>query len=274
MGPMRAIICYTLLIGIGAMLMVPLLWSVTTSLKSDDQIYHDPLSWMPNPIQWSNYYDAITTIPFFRYLMNTTIITLMCIIGTVISCTMVAFAFGCLKWPGRDILFVVMLATMMLPPQVVMIPQFVLFAKLGWLDSFKPLIVPAFVGGNAFFIFLLRQFYRTLPKDLFDSARIDGCSSFGIYWRIVLPLTRPAMMTVVIFTLNLTWNDFLLPLIYLTSDDKKTLALGLQSFQGQYGVEYSQLMALSTIMILPVVIVFFLGQRYFIEGITLTGIKG
>jgi multiple sugar transport system permease protein len=191
-----------------------------------------------------------------------------------ISASLTAFAFGCIEWPGRDKLFVLLLATMMLPPQVIMIPQFILFCELGWIDSLKPLTVPAFFGGGAFAIFLLRQFFLTLPKSLLEAARIDGCSSFGIYWRVSLPLSKPAMLTVSIFALNGAWNDFLGPLIYLNSDANKTLALGLQAFTAQTGAQWNLLMAVSILMILPLLVVFFLGQRYFVEGITLTGLKG
>lgn len=269
-----ALTCYGLLIVLSVVFLVPLAWSLSTSLKSATQIYSPEMHWIPDPIQWDNYAKAVTAIPFFTYLKNSVVVTALSIVGVALSSSLVAYAFGCLTWPGRDLLFILLLSSMMLPPQVTMIPVFILFCKLGWVDTLKPLIVPSFLGGGAFFIFLLRQFFKTLPNDLFDAARIDGCSSFGIYWRIALPLSRPALATVVIFTLNGVWNDFLGPLIYLNSEEKKTLALGLQAFTGQTGAEWSQLMAVSIIMILPVLIVFFLGQRYFVEGITLTGMKG
>jgi len=272
-GAMRLWTCYLLLIVGSLLFLTPMLWCVSTSLKSDEQIFTDSMIWIPHPIQWSNYTDAIKTIPFLTYLKNSVLITVLTIVGVVFSSSLVAYGFGCLQWPGRDVLFVILLATMMLPPQVTMIPIFILFCHLGWIDTFKPLIVPSFLAANAFFVFLLRQFFKTLPADLFDAARIDGCSPMGIYWRIVLPLSRPALITVVIFTLNLTWNDFLGPLIYLTSENKKTLALGLQSFTSQYGSEWSYLMAISTIMVVPILVIFFFGQRYFVSGITLTGLK-
>ncbi len=270
----RAVVGYTLLIVLSAVFLTPFAWTVSTSLKSDAQVYSLDVTWIPSPVMWSNYAEAITAIPFFTYLRNSVTVTALCIVGTVFSSTLVAYAFGCLEWPGRDALFVLLLAGMMLPPQVTMIPVFILFCRLGWVDTFAPLVVPAFLGGGAFFVFLLRQFFKTLPKDLFDAARIDGCSAFGMYWRIALPLSRPAVMTVVIFTLNMTWNDFLGPLVYLNSDSKKTLALGLQAFSSETGAEQAELMAISVLMVLPLLIVFFLGQRYFVEGITLTGMKG
>lgn len=270
----RAVVGYTLLIVLSAVFLTPFAWTVSTSLKSDAQVYSLEVTWIPSPVMWSNYVEAVTAIPFFTYLRNSVTVTALCILGTVLSSTLVAYAFGCLEWPGRDALFVLLLAGMMLPPQVTMIPVFILFCRLGWVDTFAPLVVPAFLGGGAFFVFLLRQFFKTLPKDLFDAARIDGCSAFGMYWRIALPLSRPAVMTVVIFTLNMAWNDFLGPLVYLNSDSKKTLALGLQAFSSETGAEQAELMAISVLMVLPLLIVFFLGQRYFVEGITLTGMKG
>lgn len=270
----RTIAGYTLLIALSAAFLTPFAWTVSTSLKSDAQVYSLEVTWIPSPVMWSNYAEAITAIPFFTYLRNSVIVTTLCIVGTVFSSTLTAYAFGCLDWPGRDALFVLLLAGMMLPPQVTMIPVFILFCRLGWVDTFAPLVVPAFLGGGAFFVFLLRQFFKTLPKDLFDAARIDGCSAFGMYWRIALPLSRPAVMTVVIFTLNAVWNDFLGPLVYLNSDSMKTLALGLQAFSSETGAEQAELMAISVLMVLPLLIVFFLGQRYFVEGITLTGMKG
>ncbi len=265
---------YFLLISLSIVFLIPLAWSVSTSLQTQEQVYDAEMHWIPKPVQWSNYAKAVTAIPFFTYLRNSVIVTVLSIVGVVLSSSLAAYSFGCLNWPGRDALFVVLLATMMLPPQVTLIPLFILFCELGWVDTLKPLVVPTFLGGGAFFIFLLRQFFKTLPKDLFEAARIDGCTSFGIWWRIALPLSRPALMTVIIFTLNGTWNDFLGPLIYLNSEETKTLALGLQAFTGQTGAAQSELMAVSVLMILPLLVVFFLGQRYFVEGIALTGLKG
>lgn len=271
--PFHAVAAYALLVGLSVLFLAPLVWSLSTSLQTKEQVYDAEMHWIPNPVAWSNYTHAMTAIPFFTYLKNSVLVTVFSIVGVALSSSLVAYAFACLRWPGRDALFILLLATMMLPPQVTLIPLFILFCQLGWVDTLKPLIVPGFLGG-AFFIFLLRQFFLTLPKDLFEAARIDGCTSFGIWWRIAVPLSRPALMTVVIFTLNGAWNDFLGPLIYLSSEEKKTLALGLQAFTGQTGAEQSELMAISVLMILPLLIVFFLGQKYFVEGIALTGMKG
>ena len=198
----------------------------------------------------------------------------MTIIGTLLSSSLVAYAFACLKWPGRNVVFIFVLATMMLPMQVTMIPLFVLFKQLGWLNTYKPLIVPSFFGGGAFNIFLLRQFFLGIPRDLLDAARIDGSSEFRIYWSVVLPLSRPALATVAILTFMLSWNDFLGPLIYLSDKLKSTLALGLAMFVGQHQTEWGVLMAASVLMMLPMVLIFFFFQKYFIKGFTMSGLKG
>jgi len=208
------------------------------------------------------------------YLKNSVIVTALQMIGIVGSSSLVAYAFAILRWPGRNIMFGILLATMMLPMQVTMIPVFVLFKQFGWLDTFKPLIVPAFLGGGAFNIFLLRQFFLGIPRDIADAARIDGCSEFRIYWNIMLPLASPALATVAIMTFMFSWNDFLGPLIYLSEKDKSTLALGLSMFAGQQTNEWALLMASSILMLLPMVAIFFFFQKYIIQGFTMSGIKG
>ncbi|NKB66577.1 MAG: ABC transporter permease subunit [Candidatus Latescibacteria bacterium] len=197
----------------------------------------------------------------------------MTIAGQLLSCSLVAYAFARLQWPGRDLLFGLLLATMMLPPQVTMIPVFMLFRLLGWYNSLKALWAPSFLG-SAFFIFMLRQFMKAIPTDLEDAAKIDGCNLFGIYWRIILPLMKPALAAVCIFTFMGTWNDFMGPLIYLNDQRLYPLALGLFDFRSQYNSEFGMLMAASTLMTLPVIAIFFLAQKYFIQGVTLTGMKG
>ncbi len=228
--------------------------------------------------KWENYTDALDFLPKethkgLLYLWNTIYITALSILGTVFSSSLVAYSFARLRWPGRDQLFVVLLGTMMLPGAVTMIPVFLVFRALGWVDTLKPLWVPAFFGG-AFSVFLLRQFFMTIPTDLEDAAKIDGCSLFGIYWRIMLPLIKPALAALTIMTFMGSWNNFMGPLIYINSPEKMTLAYGLQLFQGAHSAEYGLLMAASTLVMLPVLLVFFFTQRYFIQGITLTGIKG
>ena len=267
----HALIHLVLLLGVTIMF-IPLFWTITTSLKTRGDIYLFPPEWIPNPVQWQNYREAVTTIPFVRYFLNTALITALSIVGKVTSVTLVAFAFSRLRWWGRDVLFLVMLSTLMLPPHVTLIPQFILFKQLGWIDTILPLVVPDFFGGP-FLTFMVRQFFMSLPLELDDAARIDGCSSFGVYWRIILPQSAAAITAVVILVFNTTWNEFLHPLIYLQSQSKFTLALGLRLFQGEASTSWHLLMAASLLTMLPVLILFFFAQRYFIQGVTFTGIK-
>lgn len=257
----------------GIIFILPFFWLVSTSLKPDDQLFKFPPIWIPKPIMWSNYPRALTYIPFWLYLKNTLIIAIPSTLGLLISSSIVAYGFSRIKWPGRDAVFFLAICTMMLPYQVTMIPLFIVFRNLGWVGTFKPLIIPSFFGG-AFYIFLLRQFYMTLPMELSDAARIDGCSEFGIYSRIILPLSKPALATVGLFSFMGHWNDFLAPLIYLEDDTKYTLALGLQQFQRQFGMEWGMLMATSVVISLPIIVLFFFTQRTFVQGIALTGMKG
>jgi len=270
----RTFVTYLLLICAAVVLILPFIWIISTSLKGSESIFAIPPQWIPKDLHWDNYAKVFTKMPFFVYLKNSVFISVMTILGTLISSSLVAYAFACLKWPGRDWLFIFVLGTMMLPAQVTMIPVFVLYKQFGWLNTFKPLIVPAFFGGGAFNIFLLRQFFLTIPKELFEAARLDGCSEFRIYWKIVLPLAKPALATVAILTFMMTWNDFLGPLIYLSDKLKGTLALGLAMFVGQYQTEWGVLMAASVLVMLPVIVLFFLFQKYFIRGFMMSGIKG
>ena len=259
----------------GAILFIlPFVWMVVTSLKDSTAIFTFPPQWIPQPTKWSNYPESWTLLPFTRFLMNTCLITFSCIIGQVVSAALVAYGFARMQFKGNRTLFIILISTMMLPGQVTMIPSFLIFKALHWIDTFKPLIVPAFFGGGAFFIFLLRQFFLTIPRDLDEAATIDGCNKFDIFWRIMVPLSKPAVATVVVFSFIGHWNDFMGPLIYLNSEHNFTLAVGLNLFQGYHTTAYNLLMAASLIVLLPVLIIFFLAQRYFIEGITLTGIKG
>lgn len=225
--------------------------------------------------RWSNFRNALVAMRYFpQYLANTLILCVLTVIGTVFSCSLAAYGFARIHWRGREKVFLLALATMMIPFPVIMVPVYTLFRQLGWIGTLKPLWIGAFFG-NAFSIFLLRQFFLTIPKDLSDAARIDGCSEFRIYWQIMLPLCRPALMVVALFQFMYTWNDFLGPLIYLTDQKDFTLALGLQFFQSQQGgTEWHYLMAASTVVILPIIVLFFFTQRSFIEGISMTGLKG
>ncbi len=272
--PVKKAIVYLYLTLLAVVFLLPFFWMLSTSLKGSEQIFTYPPRWIPKPLHWQNYRDVLTTMPFLRYLFNTTFITVMSIIGVVLSSSLVAYAFARLRWKGRDSLFLFIIGTMMLPAQVTMVPVFVLYKHIGWLDSFKPLVVPLFFGGGAFNIFLMRQFFLTIPQELSDAARIDGCSEFRIYWSIILPLSKPAVATIAILVFMMQWNDFLGPLIFLSSKSKGTLALGLAMLVGQHTTEYGMLMAASVLLLIPVVVIFFLFQRYFVQGLMMTGIKG
>ncbi|NPV79437.1 MAG: carbohydrate ABC transporter permease [Firmicutes bacterium] len=267
------VLAHIVLIGIGIFFFAPFLWMISTSLKPDYQIFRFPPEWIPKPPVWSNYPKALTMIPFLLYLKNTLTICLFVLIGNLISSSLVAYGFSRINWWGRDALFMIMLSTLMLPYQTTMIPLYITFRKIGWIGTFYPLIVPAFFG-SAFSIFLLRQFFLTIPWELSDAARIDGCNEWSIFRKILLPLAKPALATVGLFTFLGSWNDFMGPLIYLTDESMYTLAVGLQQFQGRYDTPWSLVMAVASVMVIPTVILFFFAQRTFIQGITLTGMKG
>ncbi|MDH7480631.1 MAG: carbohydrate ABC transporter permease [Armatimonadota bacterium] len=265
---------YAVLIGLSCVFLIPFFWMLSTSLTEASKVIVKNRSWIPNPVVWKNYKDALTVLPFHLFLKNTLIITISCIIGQVLSASLVAFGFSRMRFPGRDAIFILVLSTMMLPAQVTQIPTFILFTYLRWIDTLKPLIVPAFFGGGAFFIFLLRQFFLTIPTELEDAAKIDGCSPFGVYWNVAIPLSKPALATVAVFSFMSHWNDFMGPLIYIQSMENKTLALGLASFKTLHGTEYHLMMAASVAVLLPVLIIFFSAQKYFVRGIVMSGLKG
>jgi multiple sugar transport system permease protein len=271
--PLKVLLFCCLLVSALAFL-APMLWMLSTSLKPLNETMTLPPVWIPSEIQWRNYPDAIAAMGhFWRYAGNSLFLAIMTVIGTVTSSALAAYGFSRVEWKGRDKVFVILLATMMIPFPVVMVPLYGLFKSLGWIGTFKPLWAPAFLAG-AFNVFLLRQFFLTLPKDMAEAARIDGCNELQIFWHIILPLSKPALLVVAIFQFMATWNDFLGPLIYLTEQKDFTLALGLQSFQSQQGgTAWHQLMAASTLVVLPVIVLFFLTQRTFIEGIAATGSK-
>lgn len=259
---------------LGSMLFLfPLIWMLSTSLKTNDQVYRVPTVWIPNPIAWENYPRALSRMPFLLFLRNSCITSFIPVIGAILSSSMVAYSFARVQWPGRNLWFIVLIATMMLPGQVTMIPVYVLYSKLKWINTFLPLTVPWFFGG-AFYVFLLRQFFLGIPQELSDAAFIDGCSHVGIWWRIIIPLAKPALATVAVFTFLFTWNDFLGPLLYLREERLYTLQVGLQYFRLQNQVNWQELMAASLVVLMPTLVIFFLGQRYFVQGITLTGLKG
>jgi multiple sugar transport system permease protein len=253
--------------------LTPLLWMISTALKPVEETMKMPPVFIPSHPQWHNFVEAVQAIPFFRYLLNTVIVCILGTSGAVVSSAMVAYGFSFLRWRGRDVFFALTLATMMVPFPVIMVPLYGVFRTLGWIGTLQPLWVPDFFGG-AFNIFLIRQFFMGIPKDLLDSARIDGCSEWDVFWRIVVPIAKPVLIVVGVFHLIFNWNDFLGPLIYLTKQETFTISLGLQFFQSQHGgTQWHLLMAASTLVMLPIFLLFLVGQRTIVRGITMTGLK-
>lgn len=266
---------YSLLVLGSVLFLLPFVWMLSSSLKTPGEIFIFPPKWIPETLQWRNYPDSMTEQPFGRYTVNTVIITGVAVVGSLASCSLVAFGFARIRGTGHQALFALVLATMMLPYQVTMIPTFILFRILGWVDTLKPLVVPSFFG-SAFFIFLLRQFMMGVPLEMDEAATIDGCSPFGIYWRIMLPMSKPAMATVAVFSFMDHWTDLMGPLIYLNSRSNYTIAIGLATYRQKYATEtpWHLLMAASIITMVPTLLLFFLAQRAFIQGIVVTGLKG
>jgi len=274
-------------------MVVPLLWMLAISLKEAQNVFELPPwrvdwrwtnyleAWYPygRPVLSGAFWDDVRAMlfdkeSFWWYLGNTLVVTSLSTLGVVVSASMVAFGFARLKFPFRDTIFMLVVGTMMVPTQVTMIPSYILFANIGWTNSWLPLVVPAYLGGGAFNIFLLRQFFMGIPHDLDEAAKIDGCSTFGIFWRIMLPLSLPSLVTVAVFAIVYNWNDFINPLIYIQDSTKFTLALGLNGFRTLAGDKTNLMMAASTVVLLPILVLFFIGQKYFIQGVATTGLKG
>ena len=271
-------ILYALAILCGLAFSLPFFWTVSSSLKPISEIYLFPPTLWPNEIRWSNYADVFKLAPFARFIWNTVIITTFAMIGQILSAAAVAYGFARFRFPGREWLFFLVLSTMMLPWQVTIVPTFLLFRYLGWINTFLPLIVPSYFGGGAFFIFLLRQFFLTIPKDLDEAAKLDGATSVRIFWDVILPLSKPALATVAIFAFIQHWNEFIGPLIFLNSTEKFTLSIGLRYFMvNPFESDEPReaiLMAASLIVALPPLLLFFMAQKYFVRGIVTTGLKG
>jgi multiple sugar transport system permease protein len=262
-----------LLILLAAVYLAPFVWMIGTSLKTIPQSIAYPPVWFPDPINWKTFSDAFTKMNYPLAFRNTLIYAVPAVIGTIVSCSLVAYGFALVQWRGRNAVFLVLLATMMLPSQVTLIPLYVIYAKLGWINTYLPLLVPTFLG-TPFYIFLLRQFFLGIPRDLMDAARLDGASELRILATIVAPLSAPALITVGILTFIDKWNDFYGPLIYLQKPELQPLSLSVQIFSQQHGTDWPLLMAASVLVAAPLVILYFVAQRKFIEGITLTGLKG
>jgi ABC-type glycerol-3-phosphate transport system permease component len=266
---------YLVLIAGAVIVFIPFAWTLSTALKASEDIAVFPPQWIPDPVVWSNFIDAVTIRPFGRWFLNTLFVVGVSTTATIASASMVAFSFARLRWPGRNILFLVLLATMMLPDQVTLIPTFILFRELGWLNTFMPLIAPSFFARNAFYVFLLRQFFMTIPLDLDDAARMDGANHFQIYLHIILPMSKPALAVAAIMFAQFKWKEFLAPLIYLNNQDLFTVSLGLRTFIGEtWGTEWNLMMAANIIFMIPLILIFFFAQKYFIQGVVITGVKG
>ena len=269
---------YIAVTGLAILFMGPFFWAVSSSLKRPTELFVFPPKWLPEIPQWDNWAEVWRQVPFGRYAMNSVFVTTIALIGQVASATIVAYGFARFRFPGRDTLFLVLLSTMILPNEVTLIPRFLLFKTLGWIDSFKPLTVPQYLGGGPFFIFLMRQFFLTIPLELDESARLDGAGVLQILYHVLLPLCKPAIATISIFSFMFNWNAFFLPLIYLNSGEKFTLPLGLRYFQlvAEVGGDPTihLLMAASLMTAIPCIAIFFVMQQYFVQGVTMTGIKG
>jgi multiple sugar transport system permease protein len=265
---------HAVLIAVGAMFALPLAWMLITSFKTAQQALTFPVVWWPHPFLWSNYPDVFRSLPFFRFFLNTFLYCAITIVGVCLSSSLVAYGFSRVRWRGRNALFYTMLMTLLLPFVCTLIPLFILYKHAGWIDTYLPLEVPTFFGSSVFSTFLLRQFFMTIPPSLSDAARVDGANELYIYGRIILPLAKPAMATVILFQFIYCWNDFIGPLVYINTESKYPLSLGLALILGDYSTNWSWVMAAASAATLPIVILFFLTQRTFIQGIALTGTKG
>lgn len=273
MKPYKVIIYIILIIG-SVLSLLPFWWLIRSSLMDTVDIFRFPPILFPKELLWKNYSDAMTALPYLKFFKNTMTIMIPVMLGTLITSSLCAFGFARLKFPFKTFWFSMVIASMFLPSAVTIIPIFIMWRNLHLAGSFIPLTLPVWFGGGAFNIFLLRQFFMTIPKDIDEAAIIDGANYFQIYYKILLPLVKPALISIGIFTFMGVWNDFFNPLIFLNDENKYTIALGLLQYQGQFSTQWNLLMAASAVTIIPVILVFFVGQKYFVEGITLTGVKG
>lgn len=269
---LRRVLLYIVLILIAVIMVVPFLWMLSTSLKTQYDAVKIPPVWIPNPPQWENYVKLFTEQPMFQFMLNTIKIVFFVVLGQLFFSSLAAYSFARISFKGRNVVFFFYIATLMVPGQVTMIPTYLMFAKAGLTDNHLALILPAFF--SAFGVFLLRQFFMSLPRELEEAAEIDGCNPFMTYWRIMLPLVVPAMLTLGVFTLMNTWNDYMGPLIYLSSPEKYTMTLGIAYFKGVYTTQWNLVMAGSIVSVVPILIAYLCAQKYFIEGIAFSGVKG
>ena len=269
---LRRVLLYIVLILIAVIMVLPFLWMLSTSLKTQYDAVKIPPVWIPDPPQWENYVKLFTEQPMFQFMLNTIKIVFFVVLGQLFFSSLAAYSFARISFKGRNVVFFFYIATLMVPGQVTMIPTYLMFAKAGLTDNHLALILPAFF--SAFGVFLLRQFFMSLPRELEEAAEIDGCNPFMTYWRIMLPLVVPAMLTLGVFTLMNTWNDYMGPLIYLSSPEKYTMTLGIAYFKGVYTTQWNLVMAGSIVSVVPILIAYLCAQKYFIEGIAFSGVKG
>lgn len=267
------VLLYVLLIAGGLFMLMPFIWMLSSSLKDQGAIFAYPPALLPEEARWGNFQDVLQVVPFGRYFGNSTLIAVLSVIGQLLSCSMAAFAWARISFAGRDVLFMTLMAALIIPPQVTLVPLFIMMNGVGWIDTYYPLILPFWLGG-AFGTFLLRQFFLAIPRDLEDAAKIDGAGAWRIYWSIYLPLCKPALATVAIFTFLLQWNELLRPLIFLSSPEKLPLTVGLAALRSQYSTSWNLIMAGALISVIPVLILFIFAQRYFVRGVTSSGLKG
>lgn len=263
---------YAVLIAGAIVMIVPLLWTLSTSLKDQSQVFTYPIQWIPKPFKWSNYSDAFATAPIGTYLVNTVILTAVGVAGSLIGSSVAGYGFARFRFPGRQAMFAIMLATMMVPMWTVIIPMYLMFQRIGWLDTYLPIVVPAFFA-IPFNTFLMRQFFLTIPYEIDEAARVDGASQWRIFTRIIIPIARPALMIVAIYSFFYYWNEFLLPLLYLQTDKFFPISVGVANFASAQQQNYPLMMAIATVALAPPIIVFFIFQRWFIQGVVVTGIK-
>lgn len=268
------IVLYVILVAVLILWLFPFYWILRTAFMPYEQILAYPPMWFPDPPILDNFTEGLKVLPFMRFYLNTIIIVVICLAGTIFTSTLCAYAFSRLRWPGRDKVFSIILTSMMLPGAVTLIPTFIGWTQVHGVNTILPLTVPSWLGGGAFFIFLLRQFYLTIPKEYDEAAVVDGAGYFTIYLRILLPMIKPAVISVGMFCFINNWNDFMMPLVYLSDENKYTISLGLRSFMGMYNTDWGYMMAATTVAVIPVMIIFLIGQKYIVEGVVMTGLKG
>lgn len=270
----KELFLYTVLITLSIIYLLPLYWMISTSLKKTGSEMVFPPQWFPNPVVWTNYVDVFQQVPVVLYIRNSVIIAGVATFFGVLTASLAGYGFARIRFPGRDFFFACCIASLMLPEIVTLIPEFILFRRLGWVNTFYPLIVPWSLAGSAFAVFLFRQYCMTIPLELDEAARVDGANTFQIWWVIILPLSKAVLATLAILSFTHHWNEFLRPLIYLGRPELRTLAIGLRAFRGEYQLAWNYMMAVALIMLIPILVLFFVAQRQFVQGIVMTGIKG